>query len=297
MKRITNSKVYIFIITVLLCIIAAFIIRYFFGKNEVQAYVSASEIFEGETIVYSDSTYNAKQWLWEFGNGDVSNTRSGEYTYQHPGTYQLRLTVNNSLREEIIVRVKEAMRLRIDSLVRIEAPDMAMQEELIVFKGIGFSKEWRWSFGETGIVDSRDQTAIYAFEQPGVYEVELMTEDTKYPVRHMIEILPQYAENDTTDVLKLIGNDIRIKLQAIADGKPFNPNYNYIMDKYLCKNAHTPVTINNQKMNDFYSYCQGLRIVGRNNTIVQDVIVIQDENSPSCLEKLYVTQHTIDPNL
>lgn len=295
MKRISNSKIYIFIITVLLCIIGAFIIRYFFGKNEVQAFVSASEVFEGEPIVYSDSTYNAKQWLWEFGNGDISNTRSGNYTYKHPGTYQLRLTVNNTLKEELIIRVKEAVHLKVDSLVRIEAPSVAMQEELVVFRGIGFSKEWRWSFGETGIVDSREQTAIYAFTLPGVYDVELMTEDTKYPVLHTIEIMPQYKENDPTDILGLIGNDIRIKLQAIADGKPFNPNYNYILEKYLCNNAHTPVTINNQKMNDFYSYCQGLRILGRNNTTVQDVVVVQDENSPACLEKLFVTQYSIEP--
>lgn len=296
MKRISNSKIYIFIITVLLCIIIAFIIRYFFGRYEVQAFVSASEVFEGERIIYSDSTYNAKQWLWEFGNGDISTASSGEYTYQHPGIYQLRLTVNNSLTEEILIKVKEAVKLQRDSLIRIEAPQVAMQEELVIFRGIGFSKEWRWSFGETGIVDSRDQTAIYAYTLPGIYDIELMTEDTKYPIRHTIEILPQYMENDTTDVLSLIGNDIKIKLQAIVDGKPFNPNYNHVMDKYLCKNPHTLVTVNNQKVNDFYSYCQGLRIIGRKNTIIEEVVVVPSEERPDCLEKLYVTQYTIDPN-
>lgn len=296
MKRISNSKIYIFIITVLLCIIIAFIIRYFFGKYEVQAFVSSSELFEGDRITYSDSTYNAKQWLWEFGNGDISTSRSGEYVYKHPGIYQLRLTVNNSLREEILVKVKESVRLRRDSLIRIEAPQVAMQEELIVFRGVGFSKEWRWSFGETGIIDARDQTAIYSYSLPGIYEVELMTEDTKYPIRHTIEILPQYMENDTTDVLSLIGNDIKIRLQAIVDGKPFNLNYNHVMDKYLCKNPHTLVTVNNQKINDFYSYCQGLRIIGRRNTIIVEVVVVPNEERPDCLEKLYVTQYTIDPN-
>jgi len=296
MKRISNSKIYIFIITVLVCIIIAFIIRYFFGRYEVQAFVSSSEVFEGERIIYSDSTYNAKQWLWEFGNGDVSTARSGEYVYKHPGVYQLRLTVNNSMTEEILVKVKEAIKLQRDSLIRIEAPSVAMQEELVIFRGVGLSKEWRWAFGETGIIDSREQTAIYSYSLPGVYEVELMTEDTNYPIRHTIEVLPQYMENDTTDVLSLIGNDIKIKLQAIVDGKPFNPNYNYVMDKYLCKNPHTLVTVNNQKINDFYSYCQGLRIIGRKNTIIVEVVVVPNEERPECLEKLYVTQYTIDPN-
>ncbi|MEN9917580.1 MAG: hypothetical protein RL662_16 [Bacteroidota bacterium] len=294
MKNITNTKIYIFIIAILVCVIAAFLIRFLFGNDEIQAFVSSTEIFEEQTIVYSDSTYNAEKWLWEFGNGDVSTTKSGEYTYKHPGVYQLRITVNNSLKEEILIKVKESIKLNIDSLIRINAPDLVMQDEIVVFKGVGPSKEWRWSFGETGIVDSREQTAIYSFTLPGVYEVELMTEDTKYPIRHQIEVLPQYAENDTTDVLSLIGNDIRVKLQAIVDGEPFNINYNYVMDKYLCKKANTQVVINNQKKNDFYSYCQGLRIIGRKNTKIHDVIVVQNTDNSSCVDKLYVTQSSIN---
>lgn len=296
MKRISNSKIYIFIIAVLICIIVALIVRVFFGKVKVQAFVSSTEVFQGEPIVYSDSTFNAKEWLWEFGNGEYSKSRVGEYVYKEPGSYLLRLTVNNSLKEEMFIRVKETIKFEVDSLISIDAPEVAMQEELVVFRGIGISKDWRWYFGESGIIDSRDQTAIYSFSQPGVYEVQLMTEDTEYPVRHMIEIRPQYMENDSTDILSLIGNDIRIRLQAIADGEPFNPNYNYIMNKYLCNNAHLPVTINNDKKNDFYSYCQGLRLLGRKNTTVQDVVVVQKERASHCLEKLYVTQYSIDEN-
>jgi hypothetical protein len=270
--------------------VIAFLIRYFFYKKEVRAFVSSSEIYQGEYIIFADSTFNAKNWLWEFGNGDVSSNKSGVYTYQEKGMYQIRLTVDKSLQKEFFINVRPPIDLQADSLIRILAPDFAMQHEYVTFKGIGLSKQWRWSFGETGIIDSRDQTAIYAYNLPGIYEVELETEDTKYPIRHKIEILPEYMEQDTTDVLILVGNDIRDKLQAIVDGKPFNPNYNHIMTKYLCNNPDALVFINNDKRNDFYSYCQGLKIVGREVTTIVEVVVVPDEDQPQCLKKLYVTQ-------
>ncbi len=292
MKKVNNSKIYIIILSVLFCIMIAYLIRYLFSKREIYAFISSYEIYKGESISYSDSTFRAKDWLWEFGDGNVSYEKEGKYKYTEVGTYQLRLTVNQSLRKEFIINVRTPVKLERDSLIRIEAPHLALQDEILIFRGIGLSKEWRWSFGETGIIDSREQVVMYAYKLPGTYEVELMTEDTKYPIRHTIEILPKYMENDTTDVLSLVGNDIREHLQAIVDGEPFNPHYNHIMTKYLCNNPDVLVTINNDKKNDFYSYCQGLKIIGRKNTNILEIIVVVDENRPGCLQKLFVMQNT-----
>jgi PKD repeat protein len=292
MEKIRNSQLYIVLSAAILCVIIAFAIRYFFGKKEVRAFISSSEIYQGESLSYIDSTYNAKDWLWEFGNGDVSNEKKGEYRYPASGMYQIRLTVNNSFQKEFMVNVRPPVRLDGDSLIKIDAPRMAIQNEYVTFKGVGISKQWRWSFGETGIIDSRDQTAIYAYSLPGIYEVELTTEDTKYPIKHTIEIYPEYMEVDSLDVLTLVGNDIREKLQAIVDGKPFNPNYNYVMTKYLCNNPDVLVMVNNDKRNDFYSYCQGLKILGRKITTIVEVIVVSDEVKPQCVQKLHVTQTT-----
>jgi hypothetical protein len=276
----------------IVCLAAAFLIRYFTGKREIRAVLSSSEIYLGESITYMDSTKRSNDWLWEFGNGDISNQKKGEYRYRKTGLYQVRLTVNHSFHKEFRINVRPPVRLDTDSLIKIEAPDVAVQYEYVTFKGVGSSKQWRWAFGETGIIDSRDQTAIYAYKLPGVYDVELTTEDTKYPIHHQIEIYPEYMAEDTTDVLTLIGNDIREKLQAIVDGKPFNPNYNHIMTKYLCNNPDVLVFINNDKRNDFYSYCQGLKLIGRRITTIQEVVVVTDEENPQCLKKLYVKQIT-----
>lgn len=292
--KISGSKLYIIIFTIVFCILVTFIIRYFFSTREVRAFVSSLEVFQNEPLIYSDSTLSAHEWLWEFGNGDTSSLKSGKYVYHNIGSYRLRLTVDESMQREFVINVKEPIKLERDSLIQINAPDFAMQNEHITFRGIGLSKEWRWSFGETDIIDSREKVALYAFTEPGIYNVELTTEDTKYPIRHQIEVFSEYMENDTTDVLQLIGNDIKERLQAIADGKPFNANYNYVLSSYLCNDPHVLVTVNTSKRNDFYSYCQGLKILGKNGITIDNVIVIQDNNTSECVSKLIVSQYSYD---
>lgn len=289
MKRIYNSKAYIISSIIAVCIIIALVLRYIFSNKEVLALVSPLEVYQGEPVNYSDSTYRAKEWLWEFGNGDISTKKSGSYVYPRTGAYQIRLTVNQSMRKEFIVNVREPVKFEIDSLIKIDGPMDAMQGQYVIFRGIGHAKEWRWSFGETGMVDYRDQVAMYAYSEPGTYDIELMTETIKYPIRHTITILPVYNEEED-DTRSMMGNDIREKLQAIVDGKPFNVNYNHILNKYLCNNPNVIITINDDKKNDFYSYCQGLKIIGKYNTTIQEVIVYPDENNPNCLKKFDVRQ-------
>ncbi len=47
----------------------------------------------GTKIPYSDKTKGAESWLWDFGDGEYSNTQSGEHSYLEPNTYNVKLTV------------------------------------------------------------------------------------------------------------------------------------------------------------------------------------------------------------
>lgn len=293
MGKIRTRKILFVVAAMLLCVLVAVLIRLFFSNRIVRMTLTPIEVEVGEVVHYADSTRNAGAWLWEFGNGDVSHERSGQYVFKEPGRYQVRLQVDHSLEKKQIVKVnRRANNYGSDQLVKIEAPATAFQGEIISFKGYGPSREWRWQFGESGIVDSREQNPLYAYSEAGRYEVLLTTEETQYPVRHTIEVLPQYAENDSTDVLVVIGNDIREHLQAIVDGKPFNVHYNYILKKYLCGNPDIAVTVNNNKKNDFYSYCQGLKIIARRKTLIDEVFVDMGDNlNNECVMQLMVTQH------
>lgn len=295
MGKVKNIRFLIIIAAIFICIIIAFLIRYF-SNREIEAFIIPTEVELGEPVSFSDSTYQARSWLWEFGNGDSALTRSGNYIFKEAGKYMVRVTVDGDLVKKILVNVRHSVKNDQQQLVRIIAPKSALQGELITFRGEGGAKEWRWEFGETGMVDARDKNVLYAYSLPGIYEVQLTTETTQYPIRHLIEILPDYQANDTTDVLTQIGNDIREKLQAIVDGKSFNANYNYILNTYLCNNPDVPVQVNNNKMNDFYSYCQGLKIIGRRKTVIDQVVVDLGDSNSECITQLLVTQFSINKN-
>ena len=88
----------------------------------------------------------------------------------------------------------------------------------------------------------------------------------------------------------LIGLDIKEKLQNIVDGKPFNINYNYVVSKYFNNNPNTLVVVNNNKYNDFYSYCQGLHHIGKKETVIQNVIVESEGEENGQISRIAVIQ-------
>ena len=195
MGKIRTRKILFVVAAMLLCVLVAVLIRLFFSNRIVRMTLTPIEVEVGEAVHYADSTRNAGSWLWEFGNGDVSHERSGQYVFKEPGRYQVRLQVDHSLEKKQIVKVnRRANNYGSDQLVKIEAPATAFQGEIISFKGYGPSREWRWQFGESGIVDSREQNPLYAYSEPGRYEVLLTTEETQYPVRHTIEVLAVCGE-------------------------------------------------------------------------------------------------------
>lgn len=285
-----TRMVYIFLFVALLVIVFLLLLRGCSSERDIRASVWPVDPLAGQEVFYADSTSGAESWHWEFGDGTASFGHEGKHIFRQEGIYKVRLTVDGNTERFFEVTVKRKTDDLTDHLVRITAPAEAIQGENIVFRGEGNDEQWRWEFGESGMVDSREKTTIYAYSEAGLYEVLLNTENTRYPVRHNINILPRYSENDSTDVMVLIGLDIREKLQNIVEGKPFNTNYNYVVNKYFNGNLATPVTINNNKYNDFYSYCQGLRHIGRKSVVIETVVVEAGEGQDGIIRQIAVMQ-------
>ena len=100
--------------------------------------ISPTELYVGEKIYYSDSTRNADTWLWEFGDGNTSSQRTGNYTFENAGKYMVRLTVDNSLEQRLLVTVRQKSNdYGSDGLVKMKAPSTALQGEIVSFRGYG----------------------------------------------------------------------------------------------------------------------------------------------------------------
>jgi hypothetical protein len=292
LKNLNSAKNIIIALAIVLCIVITIFIRSFI-RREVNANITPADVFVGDALFFSDSTRNAKQWLWEFGDSGSSELCTGKYFAHKSGILSVRLTVDNKLTRYFKINVRERVSKNISSVISIDAPEQAIQGEYITFKGIGTATQWRWEFGESNKIDSREKVAIYAYNTPGVYEILLNTETTEYPIRHTIKIIPN-AISDTTDLQIIMGNDIKIRLQAIVDGQSFNNNYNYILERYLSNNPDIPVVVNNIKDgNSFWSYCQGLKIIGRGKTSIKSVIVDVVNIDQLKVEKLIVMQETL----
>ncbi|RZK62899.1 MAG: PKD domain-containing protein [Hymenobacter sp.] len=240
----------------------------------------------GEPLHFADSTTDAQHWYWEFGQGNVSMAQRGVFRYQHPGTYRVRLSLDGHYSRVFTVRVKPPL-VRRDSTIRLLGPTVGHQDEKLTFQTFGApAHKYAWKFGETGQIDSRDPTAFYTYAEPGTYQVQLITDVARHPLVQKIRILPRYSP--FTQPADTTADDIRWRLQRIANGQQVNQQYTYLLNRYLCGKADAPVVAGSQPPTDFYSYCMNLQF---DPDWVIDAVAVEASATTACTDKLVVTQH------
>jgi len=87
-------------------------------------------------------------------------------------------------------------------------------------------------------------------------------------------------------------DDIRARLQAIANGADFNSNYYYLIRRYMCNNEKVTVAVDQEgvkKSSDFYSYCMGLTFGGE---IVVDEAQLTISPNSTCATLVNIKQHS-----
>lgn len=288
---------YIFIAVILLTGVIFLLKSSWFEKREVNARLLKGEIFLNENLVYTDNTPGAKKWLWEFGNGAKSSNQNGSFHYDKPGSYIVRLTVDGELKEQFPLNVLDTVRLVVDSMLTISGPTSGLVNEEVRLEGEGQGRDFEWSFGETGRVDVKGKTALYTYRSPGRFMVRLRTDKSRRPVFHTIVITDPNAEIVDNIVAPGDGerktiDDIRARLQAIANGADFNSNYYYLIHKYLCGNEKVSVNVEmngKRKQTDFYSYCMGLTFGGE---IAIDEAQLTIKPNSNCASLINIKQHS-----
>ncbi|MCD0476254.1 PKD domain-containing protein [Flavobacterium sp. EDS] len=259
------------------------------------------ELNEKLSFKINDSTLiSDKKAVWYFGNGDsIVSKKNVEYTYEKSGKYLVTLRIDDKFdfSKQINIVNGRAMTAK-DSIPKIFCEEFGYVGEEIVFTGYSpSSNNWYWEFGETGTIDSYEKQAIYVFNKPGIYTVKLETEKTRYPITREIEIFQLYEpfkEPVIVDSSSIVLNDIKRRLQIIAnlsarDTRAYKDQVNYIKNKYICNNlSDVVVVINEEKYNDFLSYCQGLHYLDGNATVIQEVKL----DTIKCFKQINITQKT-----
>ena len=297
----SNSQGYVVLYILLAVLLLTGLIFLFksslFEKRAVDARILKDELYLNEDLVYTDNTRGATKWLWEFGNGAKSNSQNGSYHYEKPGAYIVRLTIDGQLKEQFPVNVRDTVTTVVDSALTISGPTAGVVNEEVRLEADGIGKNFEWSFGETGRVDVKGKTALYTYRAPGKFIVRLRTEKSRTPVYHTIFVTDPNAEIVQDLVAPGDGerktiDDIRARLQAIANGADFNSNYYYLVSKYMCNNEKVTVNVEmngKKKQTDFYSYCMGLTFGGE---IAVDEAQLTIKPNSSCASLVNIKQHS-----
>ncbi|MCX2484472.1 PKD domain-containing protein [Pedobacter sp. MR2016-24] len=297
----SNSQGYIFLYIFIAILLLAGVIFIFksslFEKRSVDARILKDEMFLNEDLVFTDNTRNAKKWLWEFGNGAKATTQNGSYHYLKSGSYIIRLTVDGELREQFPVTVRDTVTNAVDTMVTISGPTSGIVNEQVRVEAEGKANSFEWSFGETNRVDVKGRTALYTFHTAGKYMVKLTTDRSRRPIYHTIFITDPDSEFETDIVVpgegeRKVIDDIRARLQAIANGADFNSNYYYLIRKYMCNNEKVTVNVDQdgvKKASDFYSYAMGLTFGGE---IMVDEAQLTISPNSTCATLVNIKQHS-----
>ena len=243
--------------------------------------------------------------LWQMGNGDtLRGNPSIYYTYKKAGKYLVTLRAGGELiSSQYIQIVSGAEVAAIDSVPKIIGLSEGYQDEELTFSASGPGIDtWLWEFGETGTVDAYEQQVVYVYERPGTYTVRLQTNTTKYPIEHIIRILPRFERVEeivAVDSLGMAQDDIKRRLQIIANTSPrdkgrYKEQVDYIRKTYFCMPANqVAVVVNGEKYNDFLGYCQGLHFLESNTQRRVQIKEVSIDNL-HCVSTIQVTQSTTE---
>lgn len=140
-----------------------------------------SDVSSGEaplSITFTDqSSGEISGWSWDFGDGSTSAMQSPVHTYQDPGTYQVRLTVQgpggvHNTESSVSVRSVDSSG---EYSVAISPDRYEGPVPLTISFGVETNEEitdYSWDFGDKNT--STKKSPVHTYDEPGSYPVTLL---------------------------------------------------------------------------------------------------------------------------
>lgn len=175
------------------------------------------------TVSFQDSSINAIEWKWFFGNGDSSILQNPTYTFTEPGDYDVMLVVKNSFlcRDTLIYKSVRALGpdadFQITSGTNGCVPfDLSVQD---MSTGTNAITGWDWDFGDG--MNSNVQNPVHTYASPDLFTISLTVTDAdgcqdsvrKSDVAFITQPIPNFAVNPPTNCL-----DVNSTFISLASG-------------------------------------------------------------------------------
>jgi len=193
----------VILVFVLVVLISGGIIAYDVKNKEVctasDFVVGAGTFKVDELITFSDSSANAYQWRWDFGDGNISHRSKTIHQFKKPGDYLVTLKVNGYCAIEKVITIKPKVKV-VDaskfSKFNIEAPEKIYEGDKITFEDkTKHATSWKWYFEGTEVVSATEKKPTYRYMSPGEKTIALVVNNNPAHVSFKnITVLPKKKE-------------------------------------------------------------------------------------------------------
>ena len=228
----------------------------------------ASEECQSYATQFTDTSYNASSWNWNFGDGFTDSIANPQHTYSGSGTYSVNLTVNN------VYHCSDTYTSQVNVLnnpTAIIAYQDTCAESFTQFTdaSIGTANNWQWDFGD-GFTDSIANPQ-HTYTNSGSYTVKLIvgvgsgcTDTTSinvdiYPIPVPNFNFTSVCKNDTT------------YFQDISTGTPDIWLWDFGNGQNDLSNSSSTQTIYNNDGNYNVQLIAGYSLTGCQDTITKQV--------------------------
>ncbi|MEZ4829814.1 MAG: PKD domain-containing protein [Bacteroidia bacterium] len=133
------------------------------------------------TVNFTDSSYNAIKWLWNFGDGSGSQLQNVSHTYQNSGIYTVSLLALNSIScadDTVVLQHIKVYEPKVDFNT---TDTIGCAPFTVPFNNLTASlapvTTWNWAFGPPGATSSLENPT-YTYTNPGPYTVTLTATDS-----------------------------------------------------------------------------------------------------------------------
>jgi gliding motility-associated-like protein len=130
---------------------------------------------KGDTILFTNNTIGALNYLWSFGDGVTDTAKNPSHIYYTQDTFRIKLVaINNQCADSVIDTVP--LIHPINAAFKFD-PGIVCQKDPVTFTdssiGTGISYMWYFGNGET----STAQNPVYTYTNTGEYHVKLVVTD------------------------------------------------------------------------------------------------------------------------
>ena len=141
--------------------------------------IEATSLRDGQLITFSDTTVNSFDWKWDFGdNSKESYLSKTNHTFENPGSYNVKLTINNICTVEKQIKILPNYSNEESSLYPIiKAPESGVQGRTVQFNDLSKNAtSWEWCFNShKGFkVDSKEKNPKYTYSTSGSKTISLI---------------------------------------------------------------------------------------------------------------------------